>query len=94
MTTTILRQAQDEREALLEEIRDLRRTRNAVILAHNHPSGDPAPSDQDIALTKRLVEAGALLGIEVLDHLILGAEDVVSLAAMGVISRRGGRRRS
>jgi DNA repair protein RadC len=66
----------------------------AVILAHNHPSGDPAPSDQDIALTKRLVQAGALLGIEVLDHLILGAEGVVSLTAMGVISRRGGRPRS
>ena len=66
----------------------------AVILAHNHPSGDPAPSDQDIALTKRLIQAGALLGIEVLDHLILGTEGVVSLTAMGVIACRGSRRRS
>jgi DNA repair protein RadC len=58
----------------------------AVIVAHNHPSGDPQPSDQDIALTKRLVQAGKLLGIEVLDHLILAAEGTVSLRAAGVIA--------
>jgi DNA repair protein RadC len=45
----------------------------AVILAHNHPSGDPAPSTDDLALTRRLVEAGELVGINVLDHIILGA---------------------
>ena len=45
---------------------------SAVILAHNHPSGDPTPSGEDIALTRRLVDGGALLGIEVLDHLIVG----------------------
>lgn len=60
----------------------------AVIVAHNHPSGDPAPSEHDLELTGRLVEAGALLGIEVLDHLIVGTEGVVSLAAAGVIARR------
>ena len=43
-----------------------------VILAHNHPSGDPAPSLEDVELTKRLREAGELLGIRVLDHVILG----------------------
>ena len=56
-----------------------------MIVAHNHPSGDPAPSEQDVSLTKRLVQAGALLGIEVLDHLIVGADGVASLKALGVI---------
>jgi DNA repair protein RadC len=60
----------------------------AVIIAHNHPSGDPEPSDHDLVLTKRLVQAGKLLGIEVLDHLILGsrARNPVSLKARGVIA--------
>ena len=58
----------------------------ALIIAHNHPSGDPEPSEQDIALTKRLVRAGELLGIEVLDHLILGARETVSLKARGLIA--------
>jgi len=57
----------------------------AVIVAHNHPSGDPTPSEHDVALTKRLGQAGKLLGIEVLDHLILGTEGVVSMKALGVI---------
>jgi DNA repair protein RadC len=67
----------------------------AVILAHNHPSGDPEPSEHDIALTRRLVEAGALLGIEVLDHLIVATGGVVSLSALGLIppSASGRRRR-
>lgn len=45
----------------------------AVVLAHNHPSGDPSPSSEDQAVTDRLKEAGVILGIEVLDHLIIGA---------------------
>jgi len=69
----------------------------AVIVAHNHPSGDPAPSDHDVRLTRRLVEAGAVLGIEVLDHLILAGSQVVSLKAAGIVnghpSQRGSRRR-
>ena len=44
----------------------------AIILAHNHPSGDPAPSAEDLALTKRLCEVGELVGIRVLDHIVLG----------------------
>jgi DNA repair protein RadC len=44
----------------------------AIILVHNHPSGDPTPSEDDINLTKRLVEAGKILGIEVTDHIIIG----------------------
>ena len=57
----------------------------AIIVAHNHPSGDPTPSEHDVVLTRRLVDAGALIGIELLDHLILGAEGVVSLRAAGLM---------
>jgi DNA repair protein RadC len=58
----------------------------AVLLAHNHPSGDPEPSAEDVALTRRLVSAGQLLGIEVLDHLILGeAGRFVSLRERGAV---------
>jgi DNA repair protein RadC len=51
----------------------------SVILVHNHPSGDPAPSSDDGLLTKRLVEAGQLVGIHVLDHLVIGNGRFVSL---------------
>ncbi|HKZ57357.1 MAG TPA: JAB domain-containing protein [Thermodesulfovibrionales bacterium] len=44
----------------------------SIILAHNHPSGDPMPSEDDLNITKRLKEAGELLGISVLDHIIIG----------------------
>jgi DNA repair protein RadC len=47
---------------------------SAILLAHNHPSGDPSPSSEDTALTRRLVEAGKVLGIEVLDHVVIGDE--------------------
>jgi DNA repair protein RadC len=65
----------------------------AVIVAHNHPSGDPEPSAHDLDLTARLAEAGTVLGIEVLDHLILGADGVVSLAARGALAGRPSTRR-
>ena len=64
----------------------------AVILAHNHPSGDPQPSEDDVRLTKRLIQAGALLGIEVLDHVIVAADGAVSLRALGLIPRESSRR--
>lgn len=57
----------------------------AVILAHNHPSGDPEPSSEDVALTQRLVRAGQLLGIEVLDHLVIGENSYVSLKKRGLL---------
>ena len=63
----------------------VRRSAAAVILAHNHPSGDPTPSQQDIALTERLVAAGQLLGITVLDHLVIALRGYVSLAAQGLV---------
>lgn len=57
---------------------------NSIILVHNHPSGNPAPSKEDIAVTERLKQAGELLGIEVLDHIIVG-DNMVSLKEQGVI---------
>ena len=56
----------------------------ALIVVHNHPSGDPAPSPEDAAITRELREAGALLGIEVLDHVILGSNGHVSLKEQGL----------
>ena len=62
-----------------------------MILVHNHPSGDPTPSSEDIAVTRRLVKAGELLGIAVHDHIILGKrltgcdQDFVSLKELGLI---------
>jgi DNA repair protein RadC len=57
----------------------------ALVLFHNHPSGDPEPSAEDLSLTRRLVSAGTLLGIEVLDHIVLGAGRFVSLKERGVV---------
>ena len=58
---------------------------SSLILVHNHPSGDPSPSRQDIAVTRDIVEAGKRLGIQVHDHVIIGAEGHRSLKAMGLI---------
>jgi DNA repair protein RadC len=55
----------------------------AIAVAHNHPSGDPEPSAEDIEFTKRLNHAGNLLGIKLLDHIILGTDDYVSLKERG-----------
>jgi len=57
----------------------------SLILVHNHPSGDPKPSEDDISLTRRLIETGEIIGIEVLDHLIVGDERYVSLKKEGII---------
>ena len=57
----------------------------AVILAHNHPSGEVAPSKDDIEMTQRLVKAGEILGIDILDHLVLGGEDFCSLKERGLM---------
>jgi DNA repair protein RadC len=56
----------------------------AIIVAHNHPSGDPSPSSDDIALTRGIVQAGHLLDIDVLDHLIIGLGCFVSLKERGL----------
>ena len=54
-----------------------------LIVAHNHPSGDPSPSPQDINVTKELAEAAKLLGLELLDHVVIGGEEAVSLKDRG-----------
>jgi len=51
----------------------------SIIIIHNHPSGDPSPSPEDVCLTRALVQAGNLLDIELLDHIIIGANKFVSL---------------
>jgi DNA repair protein RadC len=58
----------------------------ALVLAHNHPSGDPEPSRDDELLTRRLVRAGELVGVDLLDHLVVGGQRWVSLARRGVVS--------
>ncbi|AIQ31927.1 MULTISPECIES: RadC family protein [Paenibacillus] len=55
----------------------------AIICAHNHPSGDPTPSPEDISLTSRLIQAGEIVGIDVLDHLVIGDSSFVSLKEKG-----------
>jgi DNA repair protein RadC len=57
----------------------------SVIVAHNHPSGDPEPSAEDLAVTERLRQAGEILGIPLLDHLVIGRDSFVSLRARGVM---------
>lgn len=65
----------------------IRKACASVILIHNHPSGDPTPSREDVEVTKRLVEAGRLMGIEVLDHLVIGDGRFVSFRERGLIAR-------
>ncbi|AJD91659.1 hypothetical protein JMA_23420 [Jeotgalibacillus malaysiensis] len=60
-----------------------KRSAASIICAHNHPSGDPSPSKEDIDVTRRLVECGKMIGIEVLDHLIIGEKKYVSLKEKG-----------
>ena len=57
----------------------------AIIVVHNHPSGDPSPSQQDIHLTRDLAEAGRHLRVTLHDHIIIGAQGHASLRAMGLI---------
>src|SRR5665647_1187816 len=61
----------------------IKRSSASIICVHNHPSGDPTPSPEDIQMTARLVEAGQIIGIEVLDHIILGDQNFVSLKEKG-----------
>lgn len=89
----VLHVAKISRGSLTESIshpRDIFRTaieRNsaAVIVVHNHPSGDPTPSPEDIAATRRLVQVGELVGIPVLDHVIVGDGRYVSLSERGLV---------
>ncbi|MBU1179736.1 DNA repair protein RadC, partial [Patescibacteria group bacterium] len=56
-----------------------------IIVAHNHPSGDPEPSEDDIEITKRLQEAGKILGIEVTDHIVVAKNGFYSFKEQGIL---------
>lgn len=63
----------------------------ALLVAHNHPSGDPTPSPEDVAVTEQMIEAGKLLGIDMLDHLVIGNQRYVSLKERGLAFDQGGK---
>lgn len=77
VNTSLVRIAEVFREAV-------KRNCAAIIVAHNHPSGDPTPSPEDVRITRQLCEAGELLDIELLDHLIIGHQRYVSLKERGL----------
>lgn len=70
------------REVFREAVRD---GASSIIVAHNHPSGDPSPSPEDVKVTRGLVEAGKLLDIPVLDHVVIGDQGYRSLNQMGLM---------
>ena len=57
----------------------------AIVLLHNHPSGDPTPSKEDVLITRRIQEAGRLIGVELLDHIVIGDNCYVSLREKGLV---------
>jgi len=77
LNTSLIRPGEIFREAVKANAAGL-------IVAHNHPSGDPSPSPEDVAVTRTLVEAGKLLDVEVLDHLVIGRQRFVSLKERGL----------
>lgn len=70
------------REVYVEAVK---RSANKIIVVHNHPSGDPSPSNEDIKITKRLYDSGEILGIELLDHVIIGDGNYCSLRELNYI---------
>lgn len=77
LNSSVIRVGEVFREAV-------QRNAAAIIVAHNHPSGDPTPSPEDVAVTRAIVEAGKLLDIDVLDHLVIGKNRYVSLKSKGM----------
>ena len=77
LNTSMVRVGELFREAI-------RRNAAALIVAHNHPSGDPTPSSEDVAVTRQIVDAGQLLDIDVLDHIVIGRGRFVSLKERGL----------
>ncbi len=67
----------------------IRQNAPSLILVHNHPSGDPAPSAQDVAMSKRLIAAGELLEVDVMDHIIIGDRRYMSMKLMGGLGFKG-----
>ena len=76
--SSVVRPAEVLRPAVVEGVPHL-------IVAHNHPSGDPSPSPQDVNVTKELAEAAKLLGLTLLDHVVIGGEEAVSLKDRGLL---------
>lgn len=77
LNTSVIRTSEIFREAI-------RRNAAAIVVAHNHPSGDPSPSPEDVAVTRNIIQAGQLLDIDVLDHLVIGQQRFVSLKERGL----------
>ena len=77
LNTSLVRVGEIFREAI-------RRNAAAILVAHNHPSGDPSPSPEDVAITRNIVHAGQLVDIDVLDHLVVGRARWVSLKERGL----------
>jgi DNA repair protein RadC len=73
------------REAFRDAIKE---SAASVIFIHNHPSGDPTPSREDIAITERLADAGGIVGINVLDHIIIGDDTYTSMMEKGYIKKK------
>ena len=79
VNSSTIRPAEVLRPAVIEAVPN-------IIISHNHPSGDPTPSPEDAAITRELAQAGKLLGIELLDHVVIGGEKFVSLKERGLMS--------
>ena len=79
VNSSMIRPAEVLRPAVIEAV-------PSIIISHNHPSQDPTPSPEDTAITRELVQAGKLLGIELLDHIVIGGERFVSLKERGLMS--------
>ena len=79
VNSSIVRPAEVLRPAVIEAV-------PSIIVSHNHPSGDPTPSTEDVAVTRELSQAAKLLGVELLDHVVIGGEKFVSLKERGLMS--------
>ena len=79
VNSSIVRPAEVLRPAVMEAV-------PAIILSHNHPSGDPTPSPEDVAITREIAKASKLLGIDLLDHVVIGGDRAVSLKDRGLLS--------
>jgi DNA repair protein RadC len=63
----------------------IKKSSASIIICHNHPSGDPTPSGEDINVTRRLKECSTLIGVELLDHIIIGNGTYISLKEKGIL---------
>ena len=79
VNSSMIRPAEVLRPAVMEAV-------PSIIVCHNHPSQDPTPSPEDAAITRELAQAGKLLGIELLDHVVIGGERFVSLKERGLMA--------